>query len=243
MENITIHVLHTGIVEVDQALLYNNESINPLAYTGILRTQKNKILIPISSYLIEHPKGLILIDTGWDTEVRENPKRYLGFRYSASKPYLPDGWAINERLKKLGYHDTDIDYVVLSHLDADHASGINLVGKAKKFLTSEKEWAAANKNKIRYLKKMWKAVKMDTFKPLPNDKVLSRPFYDLFGDETILLVETPGHSKGLTSTVVKNTSGDFVLLGADVGYAGDSASQLRIPSILSSKQHAVESLA
>ena len=90
---------------------------------------------------------------------------------------------------------------------------------------------------------MWKAVKMDTFKPLPNDKVLSRPFYDLFGDETILLVETPGHSKGLTSTVVKNTSGDFVLLGADVGYAGDSASQLRIPSILSSKQHAVESLA
>jgi len=55
-ENIKIHILHTGLVRVDKSLPYHGLYRNPLAFTGILRSEVNKITVPVSSYLIEHPK-------------------------------------------------------------------------------------------------------------------------------------------------------------------------------------------
>lgn len=69
MENIKIHVLQTGTVCVDLALPFKSESKKTIAYTGIGRNQKNRLWLPVSAYLIEHPKGLILFDTGGHREV------------------------------------------------------------------------------------------------------------------------------------------------------------------------------
>lgn len=74
-----IHILPCGSTIVDEALPFSNKSKNPLAFTGILRGKKHKISVPVTAYLIEHPKGLILVDTGWDTAVRTNARKYEGF--------------------------------------------------------------------------------------------------------------------------------------------------------------------
>lgn len=96
---------------------------NPLAFTGLFCSEKNQVILPVSSYLIEHPHGLILINTG----------------------YLPMGWSVDERLAALGYKPSDIDYLLLSHLHCDHVSGLKQVKDAENILVSEPELRIANK--------------------------------------------------------------------------------------------------
>ncbi|WP_245975471.1 hypothetical protein [Oceanobacillus chungangensis] len=67
-----VHILHTGKVHIDEALAYKKKSLHPIPYTGWLRGEEKKMWVPVSSYLIDHPKGLILVDTGWHEEMRTN---------------------------------------------------------------------------------------------------------------------------------------------------------------------------
>ena len=122
METIKIHILHCGQVIVDSALAFSNKSWNPLAFTGILRSKKHLLTLPVSAYLIEHPKGLILVDTGWHTDVRVNQFKYLGLLYFVNKANLPAGEAIHEQLEQLGYKPSDVDHLILTHIDCAQLS-------------------------------------------------------------------------------------------------------------------------
>lgn len=79
-KTIKIHIFHTGLVKVDRALPFHGQYRNPLAFTGLFRTEKNQVVLPVSSYLIEHPKGLILVDTGWNKLVRRSNLKELGLQ-------------------------------------------------------------------------------------------------------------------------------------------------------------------
>lgn len=73
---IKVHIFHTGAVKVDQAIPYKER--NPLAVTGFFRPEEKKLVLPVSCYLIQHPKGNLLIDTGWDSKyVSERPHRFF----------------------------------------------------------------------------------------------------------------------------------------------------------------------
>lgn len=70
------------------------------------------------------------------------------------------GQCIDEQLLKLGIKDSDLDAVLLTHLDCDHANGLKQVSNAKKFLVSADELAFAQKltNRVRYRKLGGKAL-------------------------------------------------------------------------------------
>lgn len=59
--------------------------------------------------------------------VRQSNWAELGLKVQINTCYLPAGWAVDERLAALGYQPKDLDYVLLSHLHCDHASGLKLV--------------------------------------------------------------------------------------------------------------------
>ncbi len=69
--------------------------------------------------------------------------------------------AVHEQLHILGIEPKDLDYVLLTHLDCDHASGVWQVREAKHILVSEDEMACAKKDKIRYTASMWKGIHTD----------------------------------------------------------------------------------
>ncbi|GAO99643.1 N-acyl homoserine lactonase family protein [Fructobacillus ficulneus] len=228
---IKIHVLHTGLVKVDKALPLHEDYRNPLAYTGLFRSQKNQILLPVSSYLIEHPKGLILVDTGWNELVRKSQWAELGLQVQINKAYLPAGWSVREQLERLGFQDTDIKYLLLSHLHSDHASGLPLVKNAQNILVSEEEWQAAQRDKLRYIAKMWRGVDVQTFKFSDTQLGPAHKSFDLFGDGSVQMILTPGHSRGLSATLVTGSDGRSVLLASDTGYAQKSIRQRMTPGI------------
>ena len=242
MDKIKIHVLHCGQVKVDCTLPFRKKTRNPISYTGLFRSKKHQLLLPVSAYLIEHPKGLVLIDTGWHTDVRINQLRYLGpILYMINKAYLPAGEAIDEQLAQLGSKTSDIDYLVLSHLDCDHVSGLHLVKDAKKILVSRLDTEAAKADPIRYSHKMWKGVEMEHFEFTDSKYGPYKKSFDLFGDDSIVFVYVPGHSKGLAATLIQN-NGKHVLLTSDCGYARKSWEKMILPGVIQNKKELTESL-
>jgi N-acyl homoserine lactone hydrolase len=244
MTEIKVHILHTGKVRVDKALPFGGEvkSWNPIAYTGIGRSMKHQIWVPVSCYLIEHPKGKVLIDTGWNTAMRGNQRKHLGLlHYLINKGDLPEGKAIHEQLAAMGIKPEELDYVMLSHLHSDHADGLKHVQNAKKIMVSEDEWIGAKEDPKRYVKKEWEGVNVDTFKFSKTGIGPKKCSFDLFGDGTVVFVHTPGHSVGLAATIIKNKE-KFVLLTSDVGYAKKSWERLIMPGVRVNKKDVMESL-
>ncbi|MGG5252249.1 N-acyl homoserine lactonase family protein [Neobacillus sp. SM06] len=236
-----VHIWHTGRVYIDRALAFREKGLHPMPYTGWLRGKAKKIWVPVSSYLIEHPKGLILVDTGWHEDIRVNQKKHLGsLAFSMFKGDLPSGESIAEKIKAFGIQSNQIDVVLLTHLHSDHVSGLQHVKNAKRILTSEMEWKAAHK-KLGYVKSMWDGISIETFslKEIPFG-----PFklgFDLFGDGSLFLVHTPGHTDGMFSVLVKMEKG-WLLLASDVGYATKSWTDIILPGITTNKKDARSSL-
>ena len=249
-EKIRIHVLKCGMVMVDEALPYGGAITTLHSQEEIMRavagfrSQEHQILLNVFSFLIEHPKGLILVDTGWHTDVRYDQLEVLGeFHYRINKAFLPKGQAIDEQLSCMGIKPKDIDYVLLSHLHTDHVSGVKLVADAKKILVSDVEMQMANgPMKQSYEASMWKGVNIETF-PLedtgygPHGKS-----YDLFGDGSVLLVSVAGHTPGLCAVQINN-NGKFVLLTGDCGYAPKSWKEMIRPGVMADAEKGMKSLA
>lgn len=227
---IKVHVLHCGQVQVPQLI--------PYGFTG---SYLLKVKLPVAAYLIEPPKGRVLVDTGWNTTVRTNPVGEVGASYLISKPFLPEGQAVNEQLAAMGLSAANLDYVVLTHMDTDHASGLKLVAGAKKILATAEEWAEANSNCIRYVDNMWDGVNVSTFAMQPSAYGPQNSSYDVFGDGSVILVSTPGHAKGHFSVLARN-NGKYVLITGDVAYGKKNWEQMVLPGILDDKTKETQAL-
>lgn len=249
---IKIHVLHTGEVCVSPDLPFGGEHCSAIKASGIFQKKSDRLWLPVSAYLIEHPKGLILFDTGWSREMspdgvfdKEAQIKSLGCLalYEVNQGRIGKGAAINEQLEKMNIKTTDLDYVVLSHLDCDHANGLKQVADAKNILVSKEEVKFASKlsNKIRYNKAWWEGVNLTEFEWNSTDGPFNKS-YDMFGDGSLKLVNIPGHADGQVAMQIFNEEGKFVLLFADGGYAKKSREELITSGIAADKAQQKKSL-
>ena len=226
-----IHVLHTGEVRVSPYLPFGGDNCNLLKASGMTTPKEEWIWLPVSVYLIEHPKGLILVDTGWHRDMspegvydKKAQVKSLGSRvlYNVNQGQIPLGEAADEQLATMGIKPSDLDYVLLTHLDCDHANGLRAVKDAKHILVAAEELECARKNGfIRYKKKWWEGVDMQTIEWNGTEGPAGKSF-DLFGDGSIKMINIPGHCDGLCAVKITREDGKYVLLFSDGGYATKS---------------------
>ena len=69
MANIKIRVFHTGEVCVAPNLPFGGDNSNAIKASGVFGKKEDRLWLPVSAYLIEHPKGLFLVDTGWSRDI------------------------------------------------------------------------------------------------------------------------------------------------------------------------------
>lgn len=175
----------------------------------MLGADDTPIKIPAPAFLIEHPKGLLLFDTGCNSKVIDDPAGYWGPIAGST----PIEWSKNDTLDKqidrVGYKIGDIKYVVLSHAHLDHAGGLSYFPQAK-FIVGAGE--------LRYaywpdFDRRWAFIMDDFIETRGYDWVELGQDQDLFGDGAIKFLFTPGHTPGECSLLVNLPNRRIILTG------------------------------
>ena len=234
MDKTRIHVLRTGEVRVSPYLPFGGDDCSIIKASGVTTPKSKWIWLPVFSFLIEHPKGKILFDTGWHREMspdgvfdKKAQIKSLGswFLHQINQGRIAPGEAINEHLERMGIKTSELDYVLISHLDCDHANGLKQVADAKHILVSKAEMEGTTRKnfqiRIRFQRRWWEGVNLQTFDWNGSEGPVGKS-YDVLGDGSLVMVNIPGHSEGLCALKIKNDEGRYVLLFADGGYATKS---------------------
>ena len=64
-----IHILQCGSIRVSETVPFGNRINLRNSARQLLTPDRDRATLPVFAYLIEHPKGLILVDTGWCREI------------------------------------------------------------------------------------------------------------------------------------------------------------------------------
>jgi len=183
-------------------------------------------VVPVPAFLIRHPSaGAILVDTGLHPSIATDGHENFGrLATRTGRPTLAPGEDVPSQLRERGLDPGELPIVVMTHLHLDHTSAISEFPSST-FVFSETEWKAAahgSKPTLNGYRRSHFDYAFDyrtvDFERGGIDSYASfgRTF-DLFGDGSIHLASTPGHSAGHMSVVVRLSQRDFVI-GGDTTY-------------------------
>ena len=168
--------------------------------------------MPMRAWLIEHPEGLIVVDSGETARVNEPgylPSWHIYYRRCIRQWITPDD-EIGPQLRRLGFSPDDVRWVVLTHLHTDHAGGLPYFPRSE-VVVSRPEWEYASGFMGRqrgYLNQHFPSWLKPTL--VEGDHPLTAA-----GDVTLLA--TPGHAPGHMSVLLE-TGEPRVLLAGDASY-------------------------
>ncbi len=182
--------------------------------------------VPVPAFLIRHPSaGAILVDTGLHPSIATDGKEnFGGLGARIGKPDLEAGEDVPAQLRKKGLDPGEIPVVVMTHMHLDHSSAISEFPNST-FVISETEWESAATGP-RPMLNGYRRPHFDyafDYRTVDFDRggidsyaTFGRAF-DLFGDGSIRLAYTPGHSAGHMSVIARLAKHDFVI-GGDATY-------------------------
>jgi glyoxylase-like metal-dependent hydrolase (beta-lactamase superfamily II) len=173
--------------------------------------------LPVNAFLVEHPAGPVLFDTGQTARAAAPgwfPRWHPFFRLSRFELAQED--EIAPQLRSLGVEPSAVGTVVLSHLHTDHVGGVDAFAHAD-VLVHRREWQLATGlgGHVRgYLPQRWPLglePKLVDFDGAPVGPF--RASYDVAGDGRLLLVPTPGHTAGHAALLVRDGNRSWLLAG------------------------------
>lgn len=191
----------------------------------LIAGEKGTLRVPVPSYLIAHPKGRVLFDSGMNPRARVDPVGYMGEQGAKYATFhFGEDEQIAKRLEALELDPRDVTHLVNSHLHYDHCGGNAQLPNAE-VIVQAREWEHA--------------------KALPDDDAGYRKLdfdtgqgvrrisgeLDLFGDGTVTCFPTYGHTPGHQSLRVRTARGQFVLCG-DACYLKRTLDELALPGVI-----------
>jgi glyoxylase-like metal-dependent hydrolase (beta-lactamase superfamily II) len=205
------------------------------ARAGFLEGESGTLTVPVPAYLIVHPNGKALFDTGLNRMLRREKARLLGPSADDWEIDLPDGADLAAQLTRFGASPSDIRYVVNSHLHFDHCGG-NADFPNATLVIHAKEWGAAQRPKLQAagIYNPIDFAHMQSVRELDGET-------DLFGDGTVVVFPTPGHTPGHQSLRITLASGT-VILAADCCYLKQTLDTLHLPGAVYNRAQMLETL-
>jgi len=182
--------------------------------------------VPVPAFLIRHPSaGAILVDTGLHPSIATDGKENfggLGNRFG--NPALEAGKDVPAQLRDRGLDPGEIPIVVMTHMHIDHTSAISEFPNST-FIVSETEWEAAatgprpllNGYRRPHYDYAFDYRTVDFNRSGVDSYATFGRTFDLFGDGSVRLAYTPGHSAGHMSVILHLAERDFVI-GGDATY-------------------------
>jgi N-acyl homoserine lactone hydrolase len=182
--------------------------------------------LPIYAFAIEHPEGVIVVDTGESARVAEPgyfPRWSPFFRFAVREQVEPDE-EIGPQLEQLGIGLGDVRWLVMTHLHTDHAGGLPHFANNEILVSrTEMQYAAGLRGRLRgYVNKPWPVWFDPTLVDLPP--VALGPFpasLPLTQAGDVTLVPGPGHTPGQLAVVVREDD-HTVFIAGDSSYTEDA---------------------
>jgi len=183
---------------------------------------------PYFFYVVEHPQGTVLFDSGGHPDLVDRPAERLGAEAAAAFDItMVAGDDAVAQLARAGLAPADVAHVVQSHLHYDHAGGLELFPHATAHVQQAELDVLAHPPAGQELfycpadyehRAAWHVVD---------------GWHDLFGDGRVVMVPTPGHTAGHQSLLVQLDSGATVILAADAAYRPEEFEERRTSSVFS----------
>jgi N-acyl homoserine lactone hydrolase len=208
---VKIHALSTGAVRIKRTMRYGHGP-------GFIR-QVNTFLgreftesLPIHVWVIEHPEGVIVVDTG---ELAGAPALPFARFEIASED------EIGPQLRRLGIAPGDVRTVVLTHLHGDHMDGVgHFAGKDVLVNEGEHRFVKSLQGRINsaIVRQVWpNGFVPKTFAYRPEALGPFERSYPLTAAGDVLVVPTPGHTPNHSSVIVLRDGASYFLAG-DTSY-------------------------
>jgi glyoxylase-like metal-dependent hydrolase (beta-lactamase superfamily II) len=222
-EGMRLYVFSSGWLHIDKALLQSGANV--------------KIAVPVAFFLIKHPKGNILFETGNNDKVLTDPTYWGPLAAMLTPESRTPDIAIDAQLGKIGMKPSDINYVILGHMHLDHA------GNVGKFPT-----ATVIYQRDEIVNAFWPKPGFGCcyitgdFAMLRNDVGQGNPAkqkvielngdLDLFGDGSVYIHRQVGHTPGSQMALVRLPKTGPVILTSDNCYLMENLQKDILPSVV-----------
>jgi glyoxylase-like metal-dependent hydrolase (beta-lactamase superfamily II) len=202
---------------------------------NFLEGEDGQLRVPVPVFLIEHPQGLALFDTGLHPQTQTDPGARLG---GVSRIFLVEfhaGEEVSARLRALGFDPARVRYLINSHLHFDHTGGNAEIPNAR-LVIQRREWEAGH-DADQIARQFYAPHDYDH----GHDTLLVDGEHDLFGDGRVVCLPTHGHTPGHQSLRLRLDGGE-VVLSADACYLRRTLEALHLPAVVSDREQMLASL-
>lgn len=189
--------------------------------------QGNMDYVPVSFYVLKHPKGNVIFDTGNNDKTITDADGWWGPLAKGFGLKMTKDDAIPAQLAKIGMKTDDIKYVVVGHMHLDHGGNISQFPHATLVVQNDElkaAWWPDVGYSIYYIPGDFADTKKMNIIRLNGD-------LDLFDDGSFRIFRTPGHTPGSQFAVVKLKNTGSVILTSDVVYFQESLEKNLLPPI------------
>lgn len=216
-----LYVLDCGTIDVADI-----SAFSPGHDKGVKKTLKN------TCYLVDHPKGKMIWDTGLPDGLveKKNGLTNGGFHLTVTK-------TLKSQLKEINIDPSEVKYIALSHFHFDHSGNANLFKDSALIIQKEEFSAIYSKNAKKYHFDPKSYSKLDKKKAIVIDGD-----YKVFGDDLVTIIKTVGHTPGHQSLKLELESEGTVVLSGDLYHFEKNRKHKRVPGFNFNKKTTIQSM-
>lgn len=222
VSSLRVYVFDCGTIDVSDISIFS---------PGVDKGKKKTLTD--SCYLVAHPKGTLMWDTGLpDAIAKEKGGKKLDDAFYARlrKP-------LAQQLKEIGYAPEAVTYLGLSHMHFDHVGNVGLFPKATLLMQAEEHDSAFGPNSAKFGNdpKTYPTLAANPVTKLSGD-------HDVFGDGSVVIKRAIGHTPGHQTLFVKLPKTGNVLLSGDLAHFTKNWENRRVPSFNFDKELSVKAM-
>jgi glyoxylase-like metal-dependent hydrolase (beta-lactamase superfamily II) len=194
-----------------------------------------QVTVPVGFFVVTHPKGNFLFDTGNNDKIITDPSYWGPFIQGLTPERGPDV-AIDTQLQKINLRPDDIKFVAVGHMHLDHGGNVCKFPNATFFVQKDEMKNAAWPEPGTagpYIPGDVACLRNDMGQALPNKYKMEmlEGDMDVFGDGSVVLKRWPGHTPGSQMAIIRLPKTGTVILTSDNVYFSENVTKNLLPDI------------
>lgn len=212
--SLQLYVFDVGEILIKDASIFNSG-------------ENDSVLLTNSAYLIRHPKGDLIWDTGFPDSMVAVPNGLNSEMARISMSQTLEG-----QLQEIGLSAKEIEYLALSHLHPDHIGNANLFTSTTLLLQQEEYDSLFKSDQINPDVVL---LQKNPYKRLEGD-------FDVFEDGSVIIKRAPGHTNGHQVLYVQLEETGAVVLSGDLFISKRQREMQGVPEFNVNKEQTLETM-